>query len=208
MRPVLDFRELNKSVECHTGDDLIDVCAETLREWRQVEGGAEIVDLSAAYLQLRVSPELWKYQLVQYKGQVYALTRLGFGLNSAPRIMTKVLKTVLNQEPMIREATSSYIDDILVDTTKVGSAHVIEHLNKFGLSAKPAFPLDGGTALGLRLSRDPAGTLIFGRNGDIPGIGGKLTKRELFSICGRLVGHYPVAGWLRIACSFVKRHAE
>ena len=32
-----------------------------------------------------------------------------------------------------------------------------------------------------------------------------LTKRELFSLCGRLVGHYPVAGWLHIDCSFLKR---
>ena len=27
-------------------------------------------------------------------------------------------------------------------------------------------------------------------------------------MCGKLVGHYPVAGWLRVASSFVKRHAE
>ena len=31
------------------------------------------------------------------------------------------------------------------------------------------------------------------------------TKRDLFSVCGKLVGHYPVCGWLRVACSFVKR---
>jgi hypothetical protein len=27
----------------------------------------------------------------------------------------------------------------------------------------------------------------------------------LFLICGQLVGHYPVVGWLRVACSYVKR---
>ena len=32
-----------------------------------------------------------------------------------------------------------------------------------------------------------------------------LTKRGLFSWCGKLVGHYPVAGWLRLQCSFLKR---
>ena len=31
-----------------------------------------------------------------------------------------------------------------------------------------------------------------------------LTKRQLFSICGKLVSHYPVAGWLRPCCSFLK----
>ena len=35
-----------------------------------------------------------------------------------------------------------------------------------------------------------------------------LTSRGLFSIYGKLVGHYPVAGWLRVACSYVKRRAE
>ena len=49
---------------------------------------------------------------------------------------------------------------------------------------------------------------MFGRNSDIPTVDHKLSKRELFSICGKLVGHYPVAGWLRLACSFVKRHSE
>ena len=32
VRPVLDFRELNQHVQCHTGDDLIDVCMEKLLE--------------------------------------------------------------------------------------------------------------------------------------------------------------------------------
>ena len=208
VRPVLDFRELNEYVECHTGDELIDVCDDRLREWRRVEGEPELVDLSGAYLQLRVCPELWKYQLVQYDGKVYCLTRLGFGLNSAPRIMTKVLKTVLSQERKIEEATSSYIDDILVDVSKVGSDEVISHLGEYGLLAKPAARLDGGTALGLKLTRAPDGRLAFERNADLPLVDHKLSKRELFSVCGKLVGHYPVVGWLRIACSFVKRHSE
>ena len=36
VRPVLDFREFNKFVECHTGDDFIDNCDKTLRKWRQM----------------------------------------------------------------------------------------------------------------------------------------------------------------------------
>ena len=30
-------------------------------------------------------------------------------------------------------------------------------------------------------------------------------KRDVFSWCGRLTGHVPVCGWLRPACSFIKR---
>ena len=35
-----------------------------------------------------------------------------------------------------------------------------------------------------------------------------LNHLELLSICGKLTGHYPVAGWLRVACSFIKRQAQ
>ena len=55
IRTVLDFRELNESVKCHTGDDATDVCSEKLREWRKLEGDGDMVDLKAAYLQIKVA---------------------------------------------------------------------------------------------------------------------------------------------------------
>ena len=60
VRPVLDFRELNESVECHTGDNVADVCGDVLREWRQMKGEIALVDLKSAYLQVRVAKELWQ----------------------------------------------------------------------------------------------------------------------------------------------------
>lgn len=206
VRPVLDFRELNKFVECHTGDDVIDVCEETLRKWRRVGTEASVVDLKSAYLQIRVDESLWKYQLVKFKGKTYCLTRLGFGLNCAPRIMSKILKTVLDQLS-VRGATSSYIDDILVDEQQVSSQIVIDHLNAHGLVTKPPMPLCGGAVLGLKMCAKD-GEPWFSRGNCIPDLPSNLSKRELFSICGSLVGHYPVAGWLRIACSYVKRRSE
>ena len=32
-----------------------------------------------------------------------------------------------------------------------------------------------------------------------------MTRRQLFSWCGQVIGHYPVAGWLRPACGILKR---
>lgn len=207
VRPVLDFRELNHHVRCHTGDNDIDVCGEKLREWRQVQGKTEIVDLKSAYLQLHITEDLWKHQQVKYKGQVYCLTRLGFGLNVAPKIMSKILRTVLQRDKEIRRGTSSYVDDILVNTDIVTSETVVEHLRRNGLKAKAPEALDGGAALGLKLHRDRDGTLVYRRANTIPEVHDQLTKKELFSICGKLVGHYPVVGWLRLACSYVKRHS-
>ena len=94
VRPVLDYRELNDFVECHTGEDIV-VCDETLRKWRRLHGGLKLVDLKCAYLQIHVDKSLWPYQLVQYKGKTYCLTRHGFGLNCAPRILMRILREVL-----------------------------------------------------------------------------------------------------------------
>ena len=208
VRPVLDFRELNQFVECHTGDDEINICSEKMREWRKTNGELELVDLQSAYLQIRVAPHLWKHQIVMFKGKTYCLTRLGFGLNVAPRIMAVVLKNVLNKNEKVMKATSSYIDDILVNVSEIESSEVINHLAKFGLKCKPAEKLDGGAALGLRLEKTSDGSLSFKRGNIVPEIPDELTRRELFSTCGKMVGHYPIANWLRVACSFVKRIAD
>ena len=50
-----------------------------------------------------------------FHGQRYCLTRLGFGLNVAPSVMKAVLTTVLIQAETVDRATSSYLDDILVN---------------------------------------------------------------------------------------------
>ena len=208
VRPVLDFRCLNEFVQSHTGGDEMNVCSNKLREWRRTNGELEIVDLQAAYLQIRVAEHLWKHQLVKFNGKVYALTRLGFGLNVAPRVMTVILKKVLGQNKAVEDGTNPYVDDILVNVSRVSTQVVVEHLKQYGLRSKPPEKLEGGAALGLRLKRIGGGSLLFTRGNVVPDIPKTVSRRELFSICGKMVGHYPVAGWLRLACSFVKRVAS
>lgn len=202
VRPVLDFRELNEYVSSHTGAS--DVCAEKLRLWRKKGKNIKIVDLRKAYLQIHVGSHLWKYQVVRYKGETYCLTRLGFGLNVAPKIMTAIVNFVLSKDPRIRVGTDSYIDDIYVDESVVPGDAVIAHLERFGLRSKPAEPLIGGRVLGLRIL-EKNGDVIWTRDNKIETLGPSTTKRQAFSLCGQLVGHFPVVGWLRPASSFVKR---
>lgn len=208
VRPVLDFRELNQNVLCHTGADAIDVCGDKMREWRRVPGETEMVDLKAAYLQIHVCEDLWQHQLVRFQGRMYCLTRLGFGLNVAPKIMSAILKHVLHKDDLVKAGTSSYVDDIYVAADTVSGQAVVEHLRLHGLIAKDPEKLDGGSALGLRVKLEDDGRMSFRRANEIPDVGDRMTKRELFSLCGKLVGHYPIAGWLRPVCSFVKRHAD
>eukprot|EP00794_Sanderia_malayensis_P013420 gene13420-14796_t len=121
--------------------------------------------------------------------------------------MSKILKTVLKKDEQIYRATNSYIEDILADEKMVSARKLIQHLKKFGLITKEPEPLEGGAALGLRLKL-VNGDLMFYRSNQLPVMPDILTRRELFSICGKLTGHYPVAGWLRVACSYVKRQAQ
>ena len=64
----MDYRELNDYVECHTGDDMVGVCSDKLRQWRKLQGELRVVDLRSAYLQIHVAPHLWKYQVVRHIG--------------------------------------------------------------------------------------------------------------------------------------------
>ena len=102
VRPVLDYRQLNKNIESFSGSN--DVCAEKLRNWRKLGPKCAILDLRKAYLQIRIHRSLWSSQVVTFKGTRYALTRLGFGLVSAPKIMTRILKKTLSMDSKIAAA--------------------------------------------------------------------------------------------------------
>lgn len=62
--------------------------------------------------------------------------------------MSKVLKTVLKASKAVNHITSSYVDDIIVDTTRVKSNQVTAHLEKCGLIAKPSEKVDEAAVLG------------------------------------------------------------
>ena len=202
VRPVLDYRELNKHVLSHTRDAA--VCGEKLREWRKMPKSCSMLDLKDAYLQLEVDESLRRFQQVVHRGKRYVLTRLGFGLSSAPRIMSRVLEVVLKKDETIYRATSSYIDDIIVNEDIIDVEHVRGHLAKFGLTSKPAVKLKEAKALGLQLAECDDGRISWKR-GSAWTDEEVTTKRHVFSWCGKIVSHYPVAGWLRVASSFLKR---
>ena len=80
VRPVIDYRELNKYVNAV-------VCSQKLTEWRQQGPNVAVQDLRRAYLQVHVDKSLWPFQTVEIKGQRYCLTCIGYGLNVTPLIM-------------------------------------------------------------------------------------------------------------------------
>ena len=206
VRPVLDYRELNEHLDTHTAD--ADVCTDKMRQWRKMGVNVAAVDLKSAYLQIHVHPSLWKYQTVIFRGKRWALSRLGFGMNISPSVMKSVLSTVLSLDPVVKEGTSSYVDDILVNEDVVSADSVREHLAQFGLVAKePERARDGAKLLGLSVHGE-GGKLQWTRGDDSHDVPDKLTRRSVFSLCGKLVGHFPVCSWLRPAVAFIKRRAN
>ena len=200
IKPVFDFRLLNKHVSCHTGREFIDVFGETLRRWRQNNAVSIIGDLKSAYQ--HIASHLRNYELVRCKERTYCPTQLGFGLNVTPKIMAAILKIVLKREKDVRDAADSFIDDILVDQTEVPVQRVLEQLERLSLTAKCTEMLDGGEALGLRLNEAVSGELKFRRGNTLP----EVVEEEINS--GKLIGYYPVTGWLWTTCSYMKRKAE
>ena len=196
-------------MESHTGES--HDCSDTLRKWRQKGEQLGILDLRKAYLQIHIDTDLWAFQQISYKNETYSLTRLGFGLASAPKIMSRILKTVLEQDETVAKATSHYIDDILVDQQVCSFTKVADHLKRFGLECKPPSLFKESKILGLQMN-DSENGILWCRSNQPPSVeevqDRNLTRRDVFSICGRLVAHYPVVGCMRARCSFLKRHCE
>ena len=150
VRPVMDYRELNRHVIAHTADS--DVCADQLRKWRRHGKNLAVVDLRKAFLQLHTERRLWPYQTVFVYGKRYALTRVGFGLNVVPLIMKAVVRAVLSQCPMMETAVLPYADDLCVNEDVVSADDVVAHFSRFGLECKPPErAADGARFLGLRV---------------------------------------------------------
>ena len=167
-----------------------------------------MVDLKKAYLQVQVAPELWVYQAVRWKGQTYLLTRLGFGLNVAPKVMTAVVERVLAQDTIIQRATSSYIDDVLVDERVAPAEDVVQHLEKFGLHAKQPEKLgcaEGVRVLGLRVDQNGSWARDSPLSAIVEAVQQGITRRQVHSLVGEWLGHFPVGGWLRAAGGYLQR---
>ena len=95
----------------------------------------------------------------------------------------------------------------------VSAGEVASHLQRYGLTCKDPRPLAGSSVLGLAVSRPSSGLdrrLVWKQPEAFPTgpVSPQLTKRELFSLCGKVAAHLPVAGWTRVASSFAKRLCE
>ena len=152
VRPCLDYRSLNAHLVSQPGTEAQD-CGDTLRKWRCLGDPSDfsLIDIKKAYLQVHVAPELQKYQVVLWAGRTYVMTRMGFGLSVAPKLMDVVIRWITQRFSQV----DNYMDDIVTPTTTASA--VAGRLAEFGLPTKPPEPLTLSRALGLQLGVDSDG---------------------------------------------------
>ena len=198
VRPCLDYRILNDRLLSYPGLDA-PACDQKLREWRVQDSDAVMLDLQKAYLQIRMVPALYKYQAVVWNGQLYDMTRMAFGLNIAPKVLDMVVKWVTKDI----SGSDNYVDDLYVPRKSVKAT--IDQLKRYGLTVKPPQDLPEARVLGLQLHTKDE-NLCWRRREDVNlQLPTQLTRRKVFSWCGKIVAHYPRCAWLRPACSYLKR---
>lgn len=127
------------------------------------------------------------------------------GCYVAPFIMRAIAEATLSQDDAIRQATSAYIDDVFINEDIASATRVRQHLANFGLRSKePEWLQNGVRVLGLAVQEEE-NTLIWEQRNKVPSVPRILTRCSVFSFCGKLVGHFLVVKWLRVAAAFIKR---
>ena len=188
VRPVLDYRLLNKHLISTPGRDAV-VCEETLRKWRKDGDPSELalLDIKKAYLQVHVAPELLRFQTVVRKGQLFVMTRMGFGLSIAQKFKNMIVRWITRWMP----AVDNYVDDLKAPSRDCPD--VASKLAEHGLPTEPAEPFVESSVLGLQQSKDE---IVMWRRRDRAELEllSVITKRAVFQWCGRLTGHVPVCG--------------
>ena len=121
------------------------------------------------------------------------MTGMGFGLNVGPKIMSHIVAQVLSLDEKVFKGTGHDIDYIIVNEDIVSALQVKKHLDKYGLKTKEPKSLSSACVLGLRLKLADDGSLVWERDCDLLTVESEVTKRGLYSLCVKYIGHYPVA---------------
>ena len=97
-----------------------------------------VADLSQAYYHIEIEPSNYKYLCFRWNGKVYAMKVLPFGVRSAPRVFTMIVKEMLRYwREDFHIKVLGFIDDMIggAETPELASAQsrfVVSHLRSLG----------------------------------------------------------------------------
>ena len=116
-RPVINLSRFNNYVEyCHFKMEDLNAVADLLRPGDFMCK----LDLKFAYFSVPLHRRSQKFIRVHFQGRTYQFTCLPFGLTSAPRIFTKILKPVTGILRKMGIWIIVYLDDMLImNSTRV-----------------------------------------------------------------------------------------
>ena len=111
MRLVIDLSSLNQWLDCPTFQ--LDH-AQVIRESLSPGMWATSIDLSDAYLHIPIHPAFWQYLVFQVGNKRYQFMVLPFGLNTAPRVFSAVMKALKKWARRHGILLFQYLDDWLL----------------------------------------------------------------------------------------------
>ena len=197
MRPVLDFRELNGHVVTYTAH--ADVCAQKLRDWRKKATTNRCSIFEGPIYRCGYTNPCGCSRLLSLKEKKDCLTRMDLELNVVSSIMRAIVQATPSKDDAINLATSSYIYNISSMKIKLLQPGWDNIWLTLGWRAK-----NGARVLGLTVRRE-GNMLTLERGNEVPSVPHIFTWRSVFSSSEKLVGHFPVVKWLRVAAAFIKR---
>ena len=110
-RPVINLRALNRFISSqHFKMEGVNL----LKDLIQSGDWVTRVDLKDAYFTVPIHPTHQKYLRFIWKQEIFQFTCLPFGLSSAPRVFTKLMKPVSGYLRSKGVKSMVYIDDILL----------------------------------------------------------------------------------------------
>ena len=110
-RPVIDLRELNRFIQKeHFKMEGIHLMKDLLQEGDWMVK----LDLKDAYFAIPIHHEHQKYLAFRWQGNTYQFKCLPFGLSSAPRVFTKMMRPAIAWLRQLGCKTITYLDDNLL----------------------------------------------------------------------------------------------
>ena len=107
-RPVINLKNLNKFIQYHHfKQENLDLVLNSVGKNYFFTS----LDMSDAYFSIPIEKSYRKYLKFYWKGNLYEFCALPFGISSAPRVFTKVVKVIFSQIRSFGISSFFYIDD-------------------------------------------------------------------------------------------------
>ena len=136
IRMIIDLSDVKQFVtKYHFKMDHLEVATDLLDENMFMSS----IDLKDAYYSVPIWENHRKYLTFQWNGEMFRFNVLPFGLTSAPRVFTKILKPVFSQMREEGFCVIGYIDDSLImarsyDECEQATARLLQLLNQLGFT--------------------------------------------------------------------------